>query len=135
MGNRLNHQSENEDFLLKFYKDDPDSIFEIGEWETELGCEACGGAIPKNAHCLFNQKFPTDNIERMNLALEDARCPHCLEAGKIEKISEALSIYTPLPTKEIWFRKLVIDPPTRRIKKLFTYEEVPQDQKYIKEYR
>ncbi len=135
MGNGITHQAENEDFLLKFHKENPDSIFQIGEWETELACQACGGSIAKHAHCLYNQEFPTENIERMNLALKDARCPHCHATGNIDKITEAKSVYTPLATKEVWFRKLIIDPPTRRVKKLFGYEEVPQKQKYIKEYR
>jgi len=135
MGNGLKHQSENEDHLLKFYLENPDAIFKIGEWETELGCASCGGSIDKNENCLYNQEFPTDNVERMNLALADARCPHCLVTGEIKQMSEAKSVYTPLPTKEIWFRKLVIDPPMRKVKKLFGYEEVPQEQKYIKDYR
>ena len=135
MGEQLVYQGENEDFLLNFYKENPDSIFMIGEWETELTCAKCGGAIEKNASCLFNQEFPTENTDRRNLALKDARCPHCMVTGDVEAISEARSIFNPLPTKEVWFRKLVIDPPMRKVKKLFGYDEVPQRQKYIKEYR
>jgi len=135
MGDRLRHQDENEDYLLQFYKENPESIFQIGDWETELVCAACGGSISKEANCLYNQEFPTENIERMNLALKDARCPHCLVTGAIKKISEAKSVYSPLATREVWFRKLVIDPPVRKVKKLFGYEEVAQEQKYIKEYR
>jgi hypothetical protein len=135
MGNKLIHQNENEDFLLKFYKENPDSIFMIGEWETELACASCGGSIAKSARCLYNQEFPTENTDRRNLALKDARCPHCLVTGEVQQVSAANSVFTPLPTDEVWFRKLVIDPPFRKVKKLFGYDEVPQEQKYIKEYR
>ena len=135
MGDGLKHQEDKEDFLLNFYRENPDSIFTIGEWETELACATCGGPVAKNSHCLYNQEFPTENIERRNLALKDARCPHCLTTGDVKKISETKSVFSPLKTKEVWFRKLVIDPPTKRVKKLFGYDEVPQEQRYLKEYR
>lgn len=135
MGSQLVYKEDKDDFLLNFYKENPDSIFSIGEWETELACAECGGAIPKESRCLYNQEFPTGNTSRMNLALKDARCPHCLVTGRIEQVSNANSVYTPLPTGERWYRKLVIDPPVRRVKKLFGYVEVAQEQKYIKEYR
>ena len=126
---------KSQDFLLDFYKDNPDSLYLIGEWETELQCVECSGPIDKDAHCLYNQQFPTTNADRRNLALKDARCPHCHATGKIEKISESHSLYTPLPTKEVWFRVLTIDPPTKRVKKWLGYQEIPQQQRYIKEYR
>lgn len=126
---------ERADFLLEFYKENPDSLFKIGEWETELQCKACSGSISKDAHCLFNQQFPTENIERRNLALKDARCPHCMATGEIESISDSQSVYLPLPTKEVWFRRLTIDAPTKKTKTLFGYKEEAQEQRYIKEYR
>ena len=123
------------DFLLEFYKKNPDSIFEIGEWETEVVCAACGGALEKNGSYLFSQEFPTENTRRRNLALEDARCPHCLTTGQTLTISNTNSAFQPIPTKEVWFRRLVIDPPTRQVKTLFGYRQEPQEQRSIKEYR
>jgi len=64
-----------------------------------------------------------------------ARCPHCHGHGEIQGISDSKSVFTPLPTKEVWFRKLTIDPPMKKIKTLFGYKEEPQEQRYIKEYR
>ena len=123
------------DFLLDFYKENPDSLYSIGEWQTELQCAACSGSISKNANCLYNQQFPTENIDRRNLALKDARCPHCMVTGSIESISDSQSVYLPLPTKEVWYRVLTIDPPTKKTKTLFGYKEEPQEQRSIKEYR
>ena len=131
MGETLKSQ----DFLLDFYKENPDTIFKIGQWETELQCASCSGPIDKNANCLYNQQFPTENIDRRNLALKDARCPHCHATGKIESISESNSIFHPLETKEVWFRILVIDPPTKKVKSFFGHTEKPQEQRFIKEYR
>jgi hypothetical protein len=126
---------EQNDFLLDFYKENPDSIFKIGEWETELQCAACSGSIPKDANCLFNQQFPTENVARRNLALKDARCPHCMATGEIKQISASQSVYLPLPAKVVWFRRLVIDPPVKLVKTLFGFKEEPQEQRSIKEYR
>lgn len=123
------------DFLLDFYKQNPDSIFAIGDWETELQCAACEGSLEKNGSYLFNQEFPTENTRRRNLALKDARCPHCLKHGTIESISSSTSVYTPLTTQEVWFRKLTIDPPTKLVKTLLGHREEPQEQRTIKEYR
>lgn len=135
MGNTVDTGTHNNDFLLKFYKENPDSLFKIGEWETQVQCEKCLGDIDKNAHCLFNQEFPTENTKRRNLALADARCPHCLVTGEIVQISESKSIFSPLPTREIWFRRLTIDPPTKTVRTFFGSKEEPQEQRYIKEYR
>lgn len=123
------------DFLLDFYKKNPDSIFAIGDWETEVVCATCGGALEKDQSYLFNQEFPTENVRRRNLALKDARCPHCLTTGETLEISPATSVFQPLPVKEVWFRRLVIDPPTRRVRTLFGYKEEPQEQRSLKEYR
>ena len=123
-----------EDFLLDFYKENPDSLFAIGEWETELQCAFCGGSLDKNGSYLLNQEFPTDNTRRRNLALVDARCPHCFEHGPIQEI-KSNSIYTPIATKEVWFRKLTIDPPMKKVKTFLGYREEPQEQRFIKEYR
>ena len=57
MGESLKSQ----DFLLDFYKENPDAIYQIGEWQTELQCIQCSGPIDKEAHCLYNQQFPTTN--------------------------------------------------------------------------
>lgn len=133
MGESVSEQGD--DFLLTFYRENPDSLFEIGEWETELVCAVCGGSLKKEASCLFHQEFPTENTRRRNLALADARCPHCLATGSIEQISESTSLFSPVATKEVWFRWLTIDPPTKMVKKLFGYEEIPQVQRRIKEYR
>ena len=123
-----------EDFLLQFYKEHPDSIFAIGDWETELQCASCSGSLDKNGSYLFNQEFPTENTRRRNLALADARCPHCFAHGPIEAIGSN-SIYTPIETKEVWFRKLTIDPPTKLVKTFLRYREEPQEQRFLKEYR
>lgn len=131
MGNTV----ENQDFLLEFYKENPDSLFKIGEWETQVQCSKCHGDIEKNANCLFNQEFPTENTKRRNLALADARCPHCLATGDILEVSDSKSVYTPISTEEVWFRRLTIDPPMKQIKTLFGTKEEPQEQRYIKEYR
>ena len=131
MADRVAH----DDFLLGFYKEHPDAIFKIGEWETELVCANCGGSIEKTAHCLHNQEFPTENTQRRNLALNDARCRHCHCHGNIEKISDSKSLYLPLPTKNNWYRRLTIDPPMKKVKTLFGYKEEPQEQRYLKEYR
>lgn len=131
MGNSV----DNQDFLLAFYKENPDSLFKIGEWETLAQCANCHGDIDKNANSLFNQEFPTENTKRRNLALADARCPHCLVTGEILKLSETKSFYSPIATQEVWFRKLTIDPPMKQIKTLFGIKEEPQEQRYIKEYR
>ena len=123
------------DFLLEFYKENPDSIYKIGEWETEHQCQACSGTIAKDSNCLYNQQFPTENIDRRNLALKDARCPHCMATGPIKQISDSQSLYNPLPTQEVWFRRLTIDPPTKKTRTLFGYKEEPQEQRSIKEYK
>ena len=123
------------DFLLDYYRQNPDALFAIGDWETELACGKCGGAVEKSASCLFNQEFPTENTRRRNLALADARCPHCHVTGEIEKISGSLSIFHPIATTEKWFRRLTIDPPMRKVKTLFGFKEEPQEQRTLKEYR
>jgi len=123
-----------DDFLLKFYQENPDALFAIGDWETELQCAGCGGALEKDGSYLFNQEFPTENTRRRNLALADARCPHCMAHGEIQEI-KSNSIFTPLKTKEVWFRRLTIDPPTKKVRRFFGYDEVPQEQRSIKEYR
>lgn len=135
MGNTVESITTSNDFLLKFYKENPDSLYKIGEWETQVQCAKCHGDIDKNAHCLFNQEFPTENTKRRNLALSDARCPHCLVTGEIVQISDSNSVYSPLPTREVWFRCLTIDPPTKVVKTLFGSKEEPQEQRSIKEYR
>ncbi len=123
-----------DDFLLKFYHENPDSLFAVGDWETEVQCQACRGSLNKDGSYLFNQEFPTDNTRRRNLALADARCPHCLIHGPIETL-KSNSIYTPIQTQEVWFRRLTIDPPTKLVKKFLSYQEVPQEQRTLKEYR
>lgn len=139
MGDGINQSQQptktEDDFLLKFYKENPDALFKIGEWETEIVCAHCRGSIEKSANCLFNQEFPTENTSRRNLAQADARCPHCLVTGETQTVSDAKSIFTPIPTDTVWFRKLTIDPPLKKIKTLLGYKEEPQEQRYVKEYR